>query len=96
MLKRSVLLLAMSFALAIAGGCSQQSEPKKDYRTAAQYFKEEQVNTVTPHGRIRTETVTERDGRIEYQTDNGMKWAVRYTKRADGTYHYQNPERTDK
>lgn len=93
----ALLLLAI-----LTAGCgktdndSQKVQKVTDSRTPAQYFKEEQVATVTPHGHIRTDTVTERDGRIEYSTDNGMKWSVTYSKRADGTYRYDTPEQLDK
>lgn len=91
--------IALLLLVLLAVGCAKTDDkPRKvtDTRTPAQYFKEEQAATVTPHGRIRTETVTERNGRIEYSTDNGMKWAVTYSKRADGTYRYDTPERLDK
>ncbi|MDY3560380.1 hypothetical protein R5W23_001614 [Gemmata sp. JC673] len=83
----------------LTAGCGKtDSAPQKvtDTRSPAQYFKDEQAATVTPHGRIRTDTVTERNGRIEYSSDNGMKWSVGYSKRADGTYRYDAPERLDK
>jgi len=96
MIRRPTALL---FLALLAAGCSKPTnDPRKviDSRTPAQYFKEEQAATVTPHGRIRTDTVTEQNGRIEYSTDNGMKWSVTYSKRADGTYRYDTPERLDK
>jgi hypothetical protein len=92
---------ALLLAALLAVGCAKSDSgggggKPPDTRTPAQYFKEEQAATVTPHGRIRTETVTERNGRIEYSTDNGMKWSVSYSKRVDGTYRYDTPERLDK
>lgn len=89
-------LLLLALLASGCGGAGNDSRKPIDTRTAVQYFKEEQTATVTPHGRIRTDTVTERDGRIEYETDNGMKWTVAYSKRADGTYRYDTPERLDK
>ena len=47
---------------------------------------------MTPNGRIMTDTVEEKDGKIEYQTDDGKKWRVEYSKQADGTYHYRTPD----
>ena len=92
---------ALLLAVVLTAGCGQSDGGGKggrapDTHTPLQYFKEEQAATVTPHGRIRTGTVTERSGNIEYETDNGMKWSVSYTKRADGTYRYGTPKRTDK
>ena len=47
---------------------------------------------MTPHGKIRIETVTEQDGKLRYTTQNGAAWSVTYTKQADGTYQYGTPE----
>jgi hypothetical protein len=46
---------------------------------------------MTPHGKIRTETVREQGDKIRYETDDGKKWIVGYSKRDDGTYDYQTP-----
>lgn len=92
----SALILAAFLAAGCAPGGGGGGAPKPpDTRTALQYFKDEQAATVTPHGRIRTDTVTQSGDRIEYSTDNGMKWSVTYTKRADGTYRYNTPERIE-
>lgn len=64
----------------------------RDARTPQQYFKEQQVNTMTPNGKIMTDSVTEQEGKIRYQTEDGKQWRVGYAKRADGTYHYTTPE----
>lgn len=47
---------------------------------------------MTTHGRIMTESVEEKDGKIEYRTEDGKKWRAGYEKRADGTYQYLTPE----
>jgi hypothetical protein len=77
--------------LAAGVGCSSGTAPA-DSRSAGHYFKEEQVRTVTPHGRIMTDSVAETDGQIEYRTEDGKRWRVRYSKRADGTYEYGTPD----
>ena len=47
---------------------------------------------MTPNGKIVTESVNEKDGKIEYKTEDGKKWRVNYSKRTDGTYQYGTPE----
>lgn len=47
---------------------------------------------MTPYGRILTDSVEEKDGKIEYQTEDSKTWRVNYSKRADGTYQYGTPE----
>lgn len=87
-------LLPALFAVVLvsAGGCGESTASKADTRSAAQYFKEKQTNTVTPHGKIMTNSVKEKDGKIQYKTEDGKEWLVTYTKRADGTYQYGMPD----
>jgi hypothetical protein len=91
---RGLLGLVLAALLAVTAGCggSGRSNKPPDTRSAAQYFQEQQAHTVTPNGRIRTDTVQERDGKIEYQTEDGRRWQVGYSRRADATYEYGTPE----
>jgi hypothetical protein len=72
-------------------GCGGSSTDPNN-RTPAQFFKQEQGNTMTPHGKIMPDSVEERDGKLEYKTEDAKKWRVGYSKRADGTYQYGMPE----
>lgn len=74
----------------VVGGCGKPG----DVRTPAERFRQEQSNTVTPHGRIDPGSVRDRDGKIDYETSDGSKWTVEPPVRnADGTSHYRPPER---
>src|SRR5437763_1743714 len=75
-----------------SGGNSPPAAKSADTRTPGQYFKEQQVSTMTPNGKIMTDSVEEKDGKIQYKTDDGKQWRVTYSKRADGTYQYGTPE----
>jgi hypothetical protein len=92
------ILIAAILAAAIgcggdnSAGASNSLVP--DTRTPGQYFKEQQANTMTPNGMILTDSVEEKDGKIQYKTEDGKEWHVRYSKRADGTYSYGMPEET--
>ena len=86
-----LLALALGISLADGGGCGGPAG-MRDTRTPGQYFREEQAVTVTPHGKILTDSVEERDDKIEYSTQDGHRWRVGFSKRADGTYDYQTPE----
>jgi hypothetical protein len=94
-----ILLTVSSFTLIVlclaCGNQGNNAKPSRstDLRSPAQYFREEQAATVTPHGKIKTETVTEVNGRIYYETEDGKTWSVTYRKRADGTYNYDTPSR---
>src|SRR5439155_542189 len=70
------------------GGAGKQP----DNRTPVQYFREQQAATVTPNGKIMIDSVEERNGKLEYKTEDGKKWRVGHSKRADGTYQYGMPE----
>jgi hypothetical protein len=47
---------------------------------------------MTPNGKIMIDTVIEKDSKIEYATEDGKRWRVSYSKRADGTYQYGTPD----
>jgi hypothetical protein len=38
------------------------------------------------------DTVEEKDGKMQYQTEDHKKWRAGHSKRADNTYHYGTPE----
>jgi len=84
---RAVFLCSCLFA-ALTVGCF----PTGTAKSPADYFRENQTATMTPHGKIKTETVEEKNGKITYQTTDGKKWQVGYSKRADGTYEYTGLE----
>jgi hypothetical protein len=88
----ALVLAAMLGTLIGCGGSETRSGKIPDTRSAAQYFKEQQGTTVTPNGKIQTDTVEEKGGQIEYKTEDGKKWRVTYSKRADGTYQYGTPD----
>jgi hypothetical protein len=79
--------------LCLVGGCGRPAGPARTpAEDAVHYFKSRQGATMTPHGKIRIETVAEQDGKLRYTTQNGAVWSVTYTKQADGTYNYGTPE----
>lgn len=93
----SVCLLIMIFSTAAAvsgcGGGSTSTTKQEDTRSRAEYFRDTQAATMTPHGKIKMETIQEAtDGRIQYQTEDGKTWRVSMTKQADGTYRYGTPD----
>jgi hypothetical protein len=73
-------------------GCGGETPPSPTTRSKVQIFKDDQGATMTPHGKIRLESVQEVNGRIQYQTDEGKTWQVDMTKKADGTYQYGTPD----
>jgi hypothetical protein len=92
-MNRLIRILLGVTLLAGAAGCGGSSSTPKppDTRTPAQYFREQQSATVTPNGKIMTDTVTEQDGKIQYSTEDGKRWEVNHSKRADNTYEYGTP-----
>ncbi len=97
-LLRPLLTVLSCFVIALSFGCDNNGAKNKpvrstDLRSPAQYFRDEQGATVTPHGKIKTDTVTEKDSRIYYETEDGKKWSVTYRKRTDNTYSYDTPSR---
>jgi hypothetical protein len=89
---RSFALAVLTVAVVGCGDTTPTTAPPPDTRSAAEYFREQQAGTVTPHGRVLADTVGEADGRLEYATEDGRRWRVAYSKRADGTYRYGTPE----
>jgi hypothetical protein len=85
------LAAAAALAAWVGGGCGRP-DGLSDARTPGEYFRDRQGATTTPNGRILVDTVAERDGRIEYRTEDGRGWRVTYAKRAEGTYQYGTPE----
>jgi hypothetical protein len=86
-------LLICCCLLGLVGGCGRPSgPPPTPAEEALSYFKSRQGATMTPHGKIRMDTVTVDDGKLRYTTQNGAAWTVTYTKQADGTYQYGTPE----
>jgi hypothetical protein len=86
-MSRVLRVLAIGVVTAVLlPGCKEKKGP-------VDYFKETQTQTVTPHGRIRMQTVTEvSGGRIQYETDDGSVIQVRYEATKDG-YRYSDPQR---
>lgn len=95
-MKRLRNFLSVSLiVLCSIGGCSGSgsNKPSEDTRSKVEYFRDTQGPTVTPHGKIKMESVEEaQDGRIQYQTEDGKKWRVEMTKQADGKYLYGTPD----
>jgi len=97
LMKRVQRLLCAYLIAGLLGGCGGSgsgSRPpnKQDARSRVEYFRDTQGSTVTPHGKIKMETVREVDGKVQYQTDDGRTWRVEMTRQADGTYRYGTPE----
>jgi hypothetical protein len=75
------------------GGGSKTTLKKEDARSNLEYFRDTQGATITPHGKIKMDTIQEAsDGRIQYQTEDRKTWRVLMTKQADGTYRYGTPD----
>ncbi len=94
-LRRALPALVVATLLTTVTGCCCFPAPVArvpDTRSAAQYFKDQQGPTMTPNGKILTDTVEEKGGKIEYTTEDGKKWRVGYLKNADGTYEYGTPD----
>jgi hypothetical protein len=90
----AALLIATAIGCGGKGGGNANggtAEPP-DARTPVEYFRDTQSATITPHGRVLADTATERDGKMEYATEDGKQWRVGYSKRADGMYQYGTPE----
>jgi hypothetical protein len=85
------VLFATLLVIGIGCGGGTTTSTAHDKQTPAQYFKERQANTMTTHGKIQTVSVEEKDGKIQYKTEDGKLWRVTYSKYADGTYSYGTP-----
>lgn len=90
--RSSRIFAVLSLAVAVGCGGDNSGTIPPPEPPADQYFKEHQATTVTTNGKILLDTVTERDGKIEYCTEDGSYWRVGYSKRADGTYQYGTPD----
>lgn len=94
--KAFCLLIVICFVAVLNSGCGNSgstSTKQEDTRSKVEYFWDEQGPTMTPHGKIKMETVQETsDGRIQYQTEDGRTWRVDMSKQADGTYRYGTPD----
>ena len=92
MLHRWLVFTVLMCLSMISAGCSGGGTTP-DTRSPAQYFRDRQKATMTPHGKIKMDTVIEdKDGMIQYQTtDDGKTWRVKPTKRDDGTYEFNTP-----
>ncbi len=88
MVSRTFLLCCL---IALTTGCSRPPA-QSPAEEALSYFKSRQSATVTPHGKIRIDTVAEKDGKLRYTTQDGSAWMVTYVKQADGTFQYGTPE----
>lgn len=88
------LLVFSCCIAALASGCGGGDPPKKkeDTRSKVEYFRDTQGPTMTPHGKIKMDSVEEKNGKIQYQTEDSKKWRVDMTKQADGTYRYGTPD----
>ncbi|MCZ2343165.1 MAG: hypothetical protein LC104_15435 [Bacteroidales bacterium] len=85
---RHLFGIAIITSVAAIGGCGGDSSTQ----TPAQYFKANQSSAMTPHGKVKTDNVIERDDKIEYSTEDGKRWRVGYSKLTDGTYQYDTPD----
>jgi len=76
LLIRTVFLGALLTAIGCGGSVAPPPMLRPlDTRAPGQYFKEQQSATMTPNGKIMIDTVIERDGKIEYATEDGKRWA---------------------
>ncbi len=83
----SGLLALVLFAV---GGCQEQ-RPDKAQLAPVEYFQKTQANTETPGGHILTSTVREVAPYVlEYQTDGGQTYQVRYTDHGKGFRYYDS------
>ena len=67
-------------------GTNPRTGKTADTRSAAQYFKDQQASTMTPNGKIKTDSVQHKDGEIHYKTEDGKLWRVRYPERSCTLY----------
>jgi hypothetical protein len=87
------LAAIVSAGFACSCSCGTGNVKPPDKRTPAEVFEKDVAPSImTTHGRIMSDSVEEKDGRIQYMTEDGRKWRVAYAKRDDGTYHYGTPE----
>lgn len=90
----SILAAAVLTVVFTTGGCVPTSAPPPRALSSLEYFRVNQAQTMTTHGKVMVETAQEVDGKIQYQTDQDGKvrtWRVSATKLADGRYRYGEP-----
>jgi len=84
-----ILLTVISCSI----GCSSPTTKSGVPLGKAEYFKQAQQPTVTPNGRIKTESVKEVDGgKVQFETEDGKKWKVGMEPDGKGGYRYDTPE----
>jgi len=88
-LQHGLLVFGLLCSLPLLDGCGVNSTARP--KTEAQVFQEQQEATMTPNGKIKKGTVTGTSGKFQYETEDGKKWEVTPTKRADGTSEYSTP-----
>lgn len=87
---RLIESLALAGILLAFAGCGEGKTPL----SPAEQFKRKHAATVTPDGRIKTESVREVPGkRIRYPTENGSVFEVPFDQQADGTIQTGSPTR---
>jgi hypothetical protein len=85
-MKKMLLGTGIVFLLVIAGCDTKRKTP-------VEHFKETHGKTMTPHGRIKLETVKAVDGnRIQYETEDGSVFRVAYDRQG-GNFRYKDPEK---
>jgi hypothetical protein len=78
-------VMVLSLCAAVLGCDSDKpAQPGSSPPDPVKYFRETQSNTMTPHGRVLTDTVTKTpDGLITYGTDDGSTWKVTASPNAE-------------
>ena len=78
-------LIFGDFSSPLSGCDGGPSSPKN----RADQFRSDQSATITPHGKILSESVREEDdGSLGYQTTDGRNWNVKVEQNSDGTRRY--------
>ncbi len=84
------LLFVVAWAMIGLAGCHDQ-RPDKSQLAPVEYFRQTQAHTETPDGRILTSTVREvAPYLLEYQTDSGQTYQVRYSSQGEGFRYYDS------
>jgi hypothetical protein len=89
------IFLGMALLTSVIGGCdekAQKDKKQKNESAKVEYFRATQGPTMTTHGKIKMDTVEDKDGKIQYQTEDGKRWRVDMTLEVDKTYRYGTPE----
>jgi hypothetical protein len=85
------LVATVTICLILAGCSSSVTTGGASEETPVGYFVKHQQATITTHGKILMGSVSENNALIQFQTEDGKKWQVSYSKRADRTYQYGTP-----